>query len=338
MNTSKVIYILYVIILMSGLARSDLSVKMSLYNSQDDLSVGLNGGNIEWDCMAQLLPDSILYMNGGKSIEPESFYNYEVALNGERVTTGAATDSGSIGWSTFAQSNSNGDGSRSLVVKKSNFVQDGTLNSYQSNSESDSQDKITVKNAAYSQVAVIMPNSMTKLGQGKTLETKQSEGSHQDDANAVTIAGISSVTTAGKEASIAMGIAGDTITRWQDQVNSNSESCNMVLRSTGSYPTGVSNLAMIGQATGVPVQTLPPGEVVIKSSEVEVPSPEKEAIYSNFRDEVAAFWNEHPQTSPTLMYYLNERASIPNSIGESPGASFIGDYFTMGMQFRLHKD
>jgi hypothetical protein len=100
---------------------------------------------------------------------------------------------------------------------------------------------------------------MTKLGQGKTLETKQSEGSPQEDANAVTIAEISSVTTAGKEASIALGIAGDTITRWQDQVNSNSESCNMVLKSTGSYPTGASDLAMIGQATGVPVQTLPPG-------------------------------------------------------------------------------
>jgi hypothetical protein len=63
-------------------ANAHIALQMSYYNSEDDMSISLEGENLAFDSFCTLEPDSIMYDNGGSSKNTDADYSYALTLNG----------------------------------------------------------------------------------------------------------------------------------------------------------------------------------------------------------------------------------------------------------------
>ena len=75
-----------------------ISLQMSYYNSDDDMSMSLEGANLAFESFCTIEPHSLTYSNGGSSKQPQAEYSYSLAQWGNHAPS-AETDSGMFGWS-----------------------------------------------------------------------------------------------------------------------------------------------------------------------------------------------------------------------------------------------
>jgi hypothetical protein len=150
-------------------ANAHIALQMSYYNSEDDLSISLEGENLAFDSFCTLEPDSIFYDNGGSSKNTDAGYSYALSLNGETEFSSAETDSGMFGWSGHAEAG--GDlGLDQLKVSSTSAVKDGMLNIAYGNNDFKVQETIEAEESGYSQKARITTNSVDSDGSGSTLQ------------------------------------------------------------------------------------------------------------------------------------------------------------------------
>lgn len=326
-----------------GNAGADVALDINVYNSQDSLSTSLAGASFDFGSAAILTPTSLLYNGGGKSNNPISHYSYEAALNGEPLGTGARTDSGGFGWSAAVDCNFKGDGSRDFKLGSFSMVKDGTMETYNYNSDHRVEQTITVTNAVYFQNGLIRTETMTSSGKGGTTAVPapndvdiEADLPSPDENEAGIIKGVQSVitVTGSKSASIEQDVLGDKDVLWIDRFESDPTGYELGQKIKGVARSPEGSLEMKGEATDFPTQTLPPGEVEITG---RIYDPRLEEIYKNFEEEINAFRELYPDASPGLWYYLNQKAYFsPVEEGEPSNPELIpGEYFEMAMQFAV---
>ncbi len=321
-----------------------IDLSMNFYNSFDDLSVSLAGENLDFDGSAILMPDSLKYSNGGQSNQPEGYYSYSIALNDNAIGSGAATNSGAFGWQTKVDLNSKGDGSRTFTLSKYNFVEDGILESSSSNPNTKIDQVIIANNAAYLQKATISQDCINSNGKGVTMEIKTADQSPTEPENAqdaptkgfLTITGVSQDDTF---VIISTNAQGDMNTQFGDRIRSvpsNFDAGNSVV---GYSKTQMTNLEMVGQATGFPTQRLPPGDLKASIKEgTEGTPPEIVSIGEHYQQEMTSFRNRYPQSSNPLWYLIDQRACIPLYESENIySPAYSGELFTMNMDFSVRR-
>jgi hypothetical protein len=150
-------------------ADADIALQMSYYNSDDDMSMSLQGANLAFESFCTLEPHSLTYNNGGSSNQPEAEYSYSLALNGETMFSSAETDSGMFGWSGNVETG--GDlGLNSLKVSTKSAVKDGSLNIAYGNNEFKVQEMVEAENSGYQQQSQLGPGTVVSAGSGSTLQ------------------------------------------------------------------------------------------------------------------------------------------------------------------------
>ena len=145
-----------------------ISISMDFYNSQDSVSMGLSGENLNYAAVAQLKPDSLLFDNGGSSTQPQCSYDYHVTFDGQTIESGAQTNNGVFSWATVVDADSRGDGSRTFTVSAQNAVKDGTLKSHYGNPDLKVDATTHAVKSVYMQTAGITPNTLVMQGSGGT--------------------------------------------------------------------------------------------------------------------------------------------------------------------------
>jgi len=75
-------------------AGASVDLQMSYYNTNDEMSMYLEGSNLNFGSSCTLTPQSIEYDNGGASCQPAAEYSYSLSLNGKTAFSSAETDSG----------------------------------------------------------------------------------------------------------------------------------------------------------------------------------------------------------------------------------------------------
>lgn len=143
-----------------------MSLSCSLYNSEDSLSVSLDGENFDFMGSAILDPTSLYYRNGGGSTQPDCSYDYSVSFDGVTLESGAESDSGAFSWHANADSNYCGDGARSFDLSAKNMVNDGTLSSHYSNPDHSVEEDVDVEGAHYSENIKLSEGDMDAEGLG----------------------------------------------------------------------------------------------------------------------------------------------------------------------------
>ena len=348
MKLMKLITAFILLVCALGMTHAEVGLNMHFYNSQDDLSVGLAGEDLNFEGMAELIPDSLLYANGGASNDPECSYSYDITLNSKSLESGATTNSGAFGWHALVDRNSKGDGSSSFTLSAKSMVKNGILMTHEANPNINNQRQIYTNNAIYQQQSIISPNDLVSAGKGITLETnnqdtvansgKNSQSLSTQDNPQVKSKGLLEVTTAtGTEnsATIVTNIHGDMNAEWKDKISSSSSQFSVGQAVVGLSNTWMSNLEMVGKATGFPEQRLPPGNLRVNIIQLE--TPEHQAIRELYRNEISSFQAKFPGSSVPLYYYIDERASIPPANQEDniiPALS--GESFKMNMLFNIN--
>ncbi len=146
-----------------------ISLQMSYYNSDDDMSMSLEGANLAFESFCTIEPHSLTYSNGGSSKQPQAEYSYSLALNGETTFSSAETDSGMFGWS--GNVDAGGDlGLDSLKVSTVSAVKDGSLNVAYGNDDLKVQEMVEAEKSGYQQQAQLGPNTVFSKGSGSTLQ------------------------------------------------------------------------------------------------------------------------------------------------------------------------
>ncbi|MGZ6229953.1 MAG: hypothetical protein ACXWMO_04230 [Syntrophales bacterium] len=149
-------------------ADAQIALKMSYYNSDDNISMSLDGANLAFESFCTLEPHSLTYNDGSSSKQPEAEYSYSLALDGETMFSSAETDSGMFGWSGNVEAG--GDlGLNSLKVSTRSAVKDGSLKVAYGNDEFKVQEMVETKNSKYQQQAQLGPGKVVSLGSGSTL-------------------------------------------------------------------------------------------------------------------------------------------------------------------------
>jgi len=353
------------------IANANIALQISSYNSDDEMSMSLEGENLAFESFCTLEPDSLLYDNGGSSKQPDAEYSYSLSLNGETMFSSAKTDSGTFGWSGHIEAGGD-SGANSLGVSSNSAVKDGTLNIAYGNNEFQVQETVKAVNSGYGQKAKLSPgavisagsgstlkpvpglaenllarstnqastsntktNDDTTTGKGKTLESSndpKTDNSNQEGSNGVTEPQASSGTgsspesapTSGeilpqgikysinvqngannKQGSIDADVIGATEAQWLTKVNYDSNGYFFGAKARGIGLAPIDKLGMIGQATGFPLQTLPPGNVEI--SYKDKPDPFDAAGYVELvGKESQEFDSAYAGKSiPALWYFLN---------------------------------
>jgi hypothetical protein len=152
------------------IANANIALQMSFYNSDDEMSMSLEGENLAFESFCTLEPDSLLYDNGGSSKHPDAQYSYSLSLNGETMFSNAKTDSGNFGWSGHIEAGGD-SGANSLGVSPNSAVKDGTLNIAYGNNEFQVQETIKAANSVYGQKAKLSPGAVVSAGSGSTLKS-----------------------------------------------------------------------------------------------------------------------------------------------------------------------
>lgn len=254
MGPAKLLLSLLVIICLSGAAKAELSLQMNFYNPEDSISVDLMGENMKFDAGINLMPDSVFYNNGGTSLSDNGFYSYQAVLNGEKITSGAKTDSGSFSWHTSAYSGVKGIDPSKLAVGTNSTVNNGTLYTYSSNPDYRINQTMQAFNAIGFQQGTVMPHSMSYSGIGQTIESSLL---HQVKGFADTM-NIENLIGEKKPASLNLNANGDTDSKWQYYLKSDRENYAFAQAVIGVMrPSDNNNLTMKGEAAGFPDQVLP---------------------------------------------------------------------------------
>jgi hypothetical protein len=146
-----------------------MSLNCFLYNSEDQVSLSLDGENIDFGTTALMEPDTLLISSSGKSIESNCSYSYSFGFDGVALDTGAESNAGNLSWHSRAGSNSWHDGSRAFSLSNRHDVEDGFLRSYSSNQDHRIEEEIETKGARYSESAKIAANSFKLSGKGESV-------------------------------------------------------------------------------------------------------------------------------------------------------------------------
>jgi len=292
---------LIIIISLISLSGANVDLHMDFYNSQDSISMSLDGENLHFGALSQLNPNSINYDNGGSSTQPQSEYSYSLTLNGETAYSSARTDSGSLAWSGKVVA---GDDGRMLKVAAMSAVKDGKLTTNYGNNEFKVQEVVEAKNSGYAQKEQIQPGSVTSAGSGSTLEpvpgladnllarsgkqvttnnlqTGETPTNGQSKSNPTGDSNDPGTTTSeskdqgliytmtvqdvetGKQGSIDAEVMGQTEAQWITQVGFANGVNLFGAKVRGIAFAPINDLGMIGRATNFPTQILPPGKVEI---------------------------------------------------------------------------
>lgn len=200
------------------------------------------------------MPDSVSYNNGGESIGKSSYYSYEIVLNGQKVTSGAKTDSGSFNWHTAAYGGTKSIDNDMLALGFNSTVSNGTLYTYSSNPDYKMEQTMHAFNAISSQKGTIFLHLMSSSGVGNTIEKSlvhQIKG-FQDSISVEHLVGKK------KPAGIDLNVNGDTDAQWQYYFKSDSGNYSFGQAIIGVMrPSDMNNLTMNGEAAGFPTQQLP---------------------------------------------------------------------------------
>lgn len=346
-----------------------ISVSMNLYNSQDSMSMGLSGENLNYAAAAELKPDSLLFDNGGSSTQPQCFYDYHVTFDGKTLGSGVETNNGVFSWKTLVDADSKGDGSRAFSLSPKYAVKDGTAKSHYENPDLKVATITQAVNSAYKQTAAITPDSLTMQGSGVTLKDINAADSISTSSNAnndvrsgegtstitevaksdpltvdltgentVPIQGVNQVikvTGADRSGSILTQALGETNIEWIDKIVSNPSELKFGTAVQGISKYQLSALGMEGKATNFPTQILPPGNVKITSKTQTELNLENLQKYMDEQDKEFSEKYPGPITEP-LWYYLDEKAFV-NPIPPDPSApkNVPQDYYMMTMSFAI---
>lgn len=326
-----------IMICLAGAVKAEIGLQMDFYNPDDSLSVGLSAENMKFDAGVSLMPDSVSYQNGGKSIAQDSYYSYQVVLNGEKITSAAKTDSGSLGWSTTAYSGGKGVDPDQLAVKHSDMVQNGTLYTCDTNNDYKIEQTMHTFNAIGYQQGTTMLHLMSSSGIGQTIEnslTDQIKG-FQDTINVEHLVGEK------KPADIDLNVNGDTDAQWQYNFVSNPAQYTFGQSVIGIMrPSDTNNLTMKGEAAGFPTQVLPIQGINISyqlnnanysesfgrlNSEINESINQSEGIYN---------LPNTPKPIPVYNFDQNELTN-PISINTSGKSTKAEVFYRMSVQFKV---
>ena len=330
-------------------AEARVDLKMGYYNSYDDMSMSLDGFNLNFGSACALMPDSITYDNGGASNQPRSEYSYAIVLNEEAAFSSAKTDSGMFAFKGTVRAGI--DDEDLLNVSAKSGVKDGHLCIAYGTDEFIVQETVEAVNSVYQQEAFIGNDNVTSSGFGSTLgpvpglaenlmarangsafvPTIQPEGedaatgednsgSFSEEAQDQGIRYSLNIQNAktGKDGYVEANVMGLTEAQLATRVEYKDDGYLFGAKTRGIGFAPVSELSMTGQATGLPVQTLPPGVVEVSYRDLPPSTDEPTNItptidwedylsYLNLVDrESEKFDTDYPGNStPALWYHLN---------------------------------
>ena len=356
-NTELLSISLAALIFLGSIAQAEVSLQCNFYNSEDEVSMSLEGSNLGFSAQVILEPDFLSYDNGGSSNDEDSHYSYNLNFNGKSISSGAETNNGGFGWSAIANSNIDGEGSKALSVTSHSQVADGYLDTYSANSYLNVARSIAVNNGYYSETSTIGADNLNSKGSGtiKNEKTKASStggdnkgSTDSTDTNADAMNPGSTSQNNGfiqlmtmssdkKESSVNTVVQGDTQAQWGNYVETKPNLNVLEVGVDGHTDSSVDalNLGMTGKATGYPTQSLPPGSLKITSTKTN-PADKKAIEGQEFIESLVGDFNTDYGLSPKLLwYYLNQNAWV-NPISQDPkdgGSSSTGDYYHMGMGF-----
>jgi hypothetical protein len=345
------------LIFLGAIAEAEVSLQCNFYNSEDEVSMSLEGSNLGFGAQVILEPDFIGYENGGSSIAEDSHYSYNLNFNGKSISSGAETNNGGFGWSAIANSDVDGEGSKALSVTSHSQVADGYLNTYSSNPYLNVARSIAVNNGYYFETSTIGADNLNSKGSGTIINQKKETGNIGDDSKGSTDSAVTNVDAGNpgstsqnngfiqlmtmssdkKESSINTIVQGDTQAQWGNYVETKPNLNVFEVGVDGHTDSSVDalNLGMTGKATGYPTQSLPPGSLKITSTKTN-PAEKKAIEGQEFVESLVGDFSTDYGLSPKLLwYYLNQNAWV-NPISQDPnngGSSSTGDYYHMGMGF-----
>jgi hypothetical protein len=311
-------------------AAASVDLNMGYYNSFDDMAMSLEGSNLDFGSSCILMPQSITYDNGGASNQPQAEYSYSLALNEERAFSSAETDSGMFAF--YGAVRTGGENNENLMkISANSGVKDGRLNVAYGNDEFEVQETVEAEDSVYQQKADISPTTVSSSGFGSTINpvpglaenlmarwTGQVADEANEDANPVPQEGkdqgirysinVHHVET-GKLGYVDANVMGLTEAQLATNVHFEDDEYLFGVKVRGIGFAPIDELNMTGQASGLPVQTLPPGDVEIRYiTNKSYPWDE----YVDLVDiESEKFSSEYPGNStPALWYYLDNEFRI----------------------------
>jgi hypothetical protein len=344
--------ILFIVIITSltTISGANVGLQMDFYNSNDGMSMSLDGSNLGFGASSSLMPDSIKYDNGGSSNEPAAEYSYSLTLNADNAFCGAKTDSGGFAWA--GKVDTSGDNEKLKVVAVSS-VKNGNLNDYYGNNKFEVQEVSKAENSGYAQQALIKPDSVNGGGSGSTIKPVPGlvealmarTGNRSSTSNAqseTSLAGNSnpSETTVSeskdqgliysmkvqnvetkKHGSIDSNLMGRTEAQWSTNAIYVPGACLFGAKVRGIAFAPTSELDMTGKDTDFPTQILPPGTVDIsytdpikttKPTTEQTKTPEPGDQYPGLVDSAYKDVDSaYPGiTTPALWYYLHNLYQI----------------------------
>ncbi len=166
-TTIKTVASVFAVALLIVSAEASVSLQMNYYNSDDSMSVSMDGYNLEFESFCELYADSMLYNNGGSSKNSDAKYSYSASLNDKSAFSSAETDSGKFAWSTNIVADSS---SNEFKVATKSEVKDGHLRLNYGNEEIRVKETMNAENAVYSQQAGFIDDSINSQGGGSTIQ------------------------------------------------------------------------------------------------------------------------------------------------------------------------
>lgn len=357
----KILYILIFVVVAASCticAEASVELQMGYYNSNDAMSMSLEGSNLNFKSFCSIMPRSIKYDNGGASNQPKAEYSYSLALNGKTTYSSAETDSGMFSFSSKVRAGGDDDENLLKVSAKSG-VKNGHLNLAYGNDDFKVQETVVAESLAYEQKAMLDPDIVSSSGFGSTLtpvpglaenllarstgqvsaaasaktedeETAGDEGSGSSTASeggqdqGIKYSLSVQNTETGKRGYVDSNAMGMTESQLATNVNFDNEGYLFGVKVRGIGFAPIDELGMEGQATGLPVQTLPPGEVEISYKDPSsTDEPESWLEYPTLvEEEYEKFDSEYDgRTTPALWYYLNNefRIEVPVYVEYSSG-------------------
>lgn len=340
----KAILLIVLLISLAATAEASVSLQMNFCNSDDSMSMSMEGYNLEFESFCELTPDSLLYNNGGTSKKEDAEYSYSLSLNGESLSSAARTDSGEFGFHGNIKAGSS-EGNLFRISTKS-AVKDGKLDLAYGNSELKVLEVVETENSGYQQEARIKPGYVSSQGGGSTIQPipglmerltasglssdstettrvedntdssssldnddpENDDGSAADEPQIQGIRHSMELEYADKTGSIYTDVMGSTEAQWATKVSCDSDNYFFGVRVRGISIDPLNDLDMTGQASDFPIQILPPGRVNISyNNDYMLPDFKPPEDYTAIvEDEFIDFDAQYPGTSiPSLWYSLS---------------------------------
>jgi hypothetical protein len=146
-----------------------VSVEISGYNDFDEMSVSMEGSNLDYGGAFILYPNGISYMNSGKSSFEECDYSFSMTFNGRTLSSSSETDSGAFGWkASMLSDHSDEEGKSNFGLSGQNMVKDGELSTAFGNSDQTAQELVKVNGAQFVEQFQISDTNIDVNGKGAT--------------------------------------------------------------------------------------------------------------------------------------------------------------------------